>query len=225
MYNYFPKEKQITLYKNIASTIYELHDENKTTVIKSKLKPNAKVKEHFHEEYQICIVTKGSLEIDCDGEIFTLIANTQALYIPKNIPHKAINRTKENVYSIDIKRLYVPNQEEVQKPILLSLTNSKIINSGIEFSFFIGPWFEIMYSSIPYKGKMNKHKHKNEQIGIGLTGEYEVAIDKTTMTFNKNSVYYAPSNISHSGSNMNEKTATSYNIFIPKKYNKKVNFS
>ncbi len=225
MNTYFPIGEQAIEHKGIDCLQYILKDEAQTTILRSVLKPNATVEEHSHDEYQICIATKGSLTVKCEDEVFVLEVNKHALYIPKGIPHSARNESNEEVHSIDIKRMFVPKHEKLQKATLLNLTPTQTIKSGIEICFFVGPWFEIMYSALPHKGLMPKHKHKNEQIGIGLSGSYNVQIEDEISEFTAKTVYYAPANTYHSGWNNNDEFAYSFNMFIPKKYNKKVYIS
>lgn len=222
---YFPNGKEVKVHEGIETKCFEFGEENEYTILSSVLKPGAIVEEHSHRDYQICIVTEGELLINCDGKDFLLKANENALYIPRNVKHSAINNSSKSIKSIDIKKKKAPKHEELSEATLINYTEKKSMKSGIEFSFLVGPWFEIMYSEIPNGGVMPLHGHVQEQIGIGLTGKYDVIVEDEKKDFVNNTIYYAPPYKKHSGFNDNEEMATSFNIFIPKKYNKKVDIS
>lgn len=222
---YFPKEKEVEIHTGIKTKSFIFGENKEYTIFSSILEPDAVVEKHSHDDYQICIVTEGELSISCDTKEYLLKANENALYIPKNIVHSAINKSLKTIKSLDIKRKNAPFHKELNEPVLINYTEEKSMKSGIKYSFLVGPWFEIMYSEIPKGGIMPLHGHMQEQIGIGLSGKYDVIIENEKKEFTNDTIYYAPPHKKHSGVNNYEELATSFNIFVPKKYNKKVQIS
>ena len=222
---FFPNGEELTIHNRIETKCFKFGDNNEYTILSSIIQSGSIVEEHLHTDYQICIVTEGELLINCNGKEFLLKANENALYIPRNVKHSAINNSGKIVKSLDIKKRNAPEHEEFREAVLINYTKKKTMSSGIEFSFLVGPWFEIMFSKIPKGGIMPLHNHIQEQIGIGLSGTYDVIVEDEKKDFIHNTIYYVPPYKNHSGFNNNDEIATSFNIFIPKKYNKKVSIS
>lgn len=217
---YFPSCIEMKTHEGVSSAYYDLKDEFGTKVLISRLQPGASVPVHSHAEAQIGIVLDGSLSLTADGQTFRLVALEQAYYLPPHMDHSAVNDTDSEIVTIDIKRNNLPEHEAPSCPQLLTLTPAHTIKTGIVMRFLVGPWFEVMVSTLPKGAVMPLHHHKNEQIGIGVFGHYTVQVGEEKANFGSGSVYYAPGGIGHGGWNEDCDSALSLNVFIPPRYNK-----
>lgn len=220
---YFPNYLEVETYEGVLSACYELGDEYGTTVMISRLQPGARVSEHSHTEAQIGLSLDGQLSVVADGQTFRLSALEQAYYLPPNVPHSAVNDSDVEITTVDIKRANLPAPQNSGGVHVLTLTPTRTIKTGITMQFFVGPWFEIMMSTLPKGAVMPMHDHMNEQIGIGVLGHYTVQVGEEKLNFGSRSVYYAPSGVRHGGWNENCDYALSLNIFIPPRYYKERN--
>lgn len=223
MSKYFIKPIDDLLYGKIESKIYQLNDSADTTIMINVIPPGVVVPTHQHDEHQIGMCLSGKYKIIVDDNEYQMNALEHCYWAPSGCRHGGENVSAETVVTLDIKRKPQPQDVKLtQSPLdkfFLSLTNSKKIKGGLAFSFFVGPWFEIMYSLIEPGAVMPRHDHRGIQIGIGLTGSYLMEVNGEELQFTKYCVYYAPEHIPHSAFNSSNTVASSLNIFIPPRWN------
>lgn len=164
------------------------------------------------------------MEIVIDGVPSKLSALEDAYWVPSNVPHSAKNSTPNVIRTLDIKRRKTPLDDARVTPCsketrLIKVANDRSIKSEIELSFFVGPWFEIMFSDLSPGAVMPRHSHRGVQIGLGITGSYKMEVDGLEQQFMRNSVYFADEHVPHSAVNESGSNATSLNIFIPPRWN------
>ncbi|QFS86451.1 MULTISPECIES: cupin domain-containing protein [unclassified Marinobacter] len=213
-----------TPYEGVRSLVYELGDENETILMVSEVEPYTEVPVHQHEDVQIGLVLEGAMEIVIEGVSSQLTALQDAYWVPSNVPHSAKNTTSNVIRTLDIKRRKTALDDARVTPCsketrLIKVASDRSIKSEIGLSFFVGPWFEIMFSDLSPGAVMPRHSHRGVQIGLGMTGNYKMEVDGFEQQFKRNSVYFADENVPHSAVNESGANATSLNIFIPPRWN------
>lgn len=213
-----------TPYKGVRSLVYKLGDENQTMLMVNEVEPNTVIPVHRHEDVQIGLVLEGAMEVVIDDIPFQLNALENAYWVPSNVPHSAKNSSPNVIRTLDIKRQKTKLDDAKVTPCsketrLIKVTSDRNIKSKIDLRFFVGPWFEIMFSDLSPGAVMPRHSHRGIQIGLGITGRYTMEVDGTEKQFERNSVYFADENIPHSAVNESGHNATSLNIFIPPRWN------
>ena len=73
----------------------------------------------------------------------------------------------------------------------------------------------MMLVEIPAKLSVPKHKHKNEQMGLCISGKSEFISGKEKKIVEKGTSYYIASNIEHSVKVISKKKCVFLDIFIP----------
>lgn len=213
---YFPYFEEIN-NPGFKSKIYKTGE---TLIMVNEVYPRARIPVHNHEEAQIGLVLKGKLEITVGDETKELNALDDCYYAKPFQDHSAYNPSDESIITIDIKRKI--DIDEENPATFMSLENKKVWKNGLSVEFFVGDWFEIMKSVIPDGGEMPAHSHSNEQIGICYKGTYQMEVGNIiNEDYSFGKVYYTPPNVEHYAINNSGSEAQSFNIFIPKRYNKK----
>ncbi|MEJ2631540.1 MAG: cupin domain-containing protein [Acidihalobacter sp.] len=218
MSRFFPEPSHLELHPGVTSKLFDIRDEKDTKIMISTLEPGAVVPRHSHNEIQFGMVLEGSMEVEVGGHRRILEARKNGYVATSNVEHSAINKSGQVIKTVDFK--IDCNDVDEQFLSILELTPSKTLKSGIEFKFFVTPWFEIMLSTIPKGGLMPSHKHENIQFGIAVDGSYQMRVGEEERDFEFGDVYYSPEHTRHSGFNPHDKTAFSLNIFVPPRYNK-----
>lgn len=222
--NPFIEPEVITPFKGVRSLLYKLGDENETILMVNEIDPDTEIPEHHHEDVQIGLVLDGTMEVVINGTKSQLNALEVAYWVPSNAPHSAKNSSPNVIKTLDIKRRKTPLDDVTVTPCnkgthLIRVANDRKIKSAIDLSFFVGPWFEIMFSDLKPGAVMPRHSHRGVQIGLGITGHYTMEVDGCETQFKKDCVYFADENIPHSAVNDSGRDAASLNIFIPPRWN------
>ncbi|WP_312573841.1 cupin domain-containing protein [Staphylococcus saprophyticus] len=211
---YFPDSKEIKWDNGV--TQYSSKREGKEVLI-SYVPPNTKVPPHKHKELQIGMVIKGELEMNV-GDKFEVMKPLNSMYVCNQyIEHHGENNTNEEVIAVDIKF----DEENDFESRFIEVYKTKELFPGMEVSFFVDDWVELMIASIPKDGgKMPQHKHKNYQVGICIDGEYDMYIEDEHTKMTLGQVYFCDSKEAHSAINQEDNDSKSINVFTPPRYNR-----
>ncbi len=212
-----------TLFEGVETELYELNDNAHTVIMISTIAPGAFIPSHEHDQTQIGMCLSGSFEITVASQTQQMDALKNCYWVASGIPHEGRNNSDLHSVTLDIKR--DPQVTDVQltdspmSQTFITPSKPKSIKGGLDFCFFVGPWFEIMYSTLSPGALMPRHAHRGVQIGIGLTGSYTMEVGESSKNFSQNEVYFADEYVPHSGFNGTKADATSLNIFIPPRWN------
>ncbi|SDX97866.1 bacilysin biosynthesis protein BacB [Evansella caseinilytica] len=217
--NPFPLPEYVELENGIKQEIYTRND----TIVKvSCIPPGVEMPLHSHKEAQIGIVIKGSMLMNVDGEKKVMAPEKTVYIAPPHTMHGAVNVNRKETIALDILRykeneVYTVNGDSC---FLDSQVNRELL-PGMAVQFFFNDWFELMIASIPkLGGAMPSHKHKNEQIGICIAGDYTMNVEGFSKEMAFGTVYFCEEKEEHSAVNNNERDSKSINLFFPPRYNK-----
>lgn len=193
---------------------------NDTEVLISYIPPGLVMDNHQHAEAQLGMVIQGELLMRV-GNIEKLLTPLDRAYIaPPHTPHGATNVTDQEVIAIDVKRLKDNEIYTTPDEYFLEVYKKRDLMPGMEVTFFVEDWIEIMIAEIPgHGGTMPLHKHRNEQIGICISGGYNMTIEEHTKTMEFGTTYFCEPRESHSAINNLDHDSRSINIFLPPRYN------
>ena len=163
---------------------------------------------------------KGAFTMVIDGKEAELNELKNAYAISPGIPHSAVNRSGKVAICLDIKCAEVEETFPEKQDYFLYPENHRTLKTGLDMCFFVSSWCEVMLSTIPHQACMPLHRHKNEQIGIAVQGDYMIQVGEEETLFNFGKIYYAPKDVPHSAYNPFPKSAISLNVFLPHRYNK-----
>lgn len=211
------------IFDTIDTNIFHLHDEADTHVMITFLPPGTAVPIHNHEEPQIGMCLSGSIIMDVGGQTHQLNALETCYWVPCFTPHGGRNESNEMAVALDIKRR--PQTTDMQlthcplSQIFVPRSQKTTTKNGIDIWFFVGPWFEIMFSKLAPGAIMPRHAHHGMQIGLGLSGMYTMEVGAEKQNFGKHDVYFADDHVPYGGVNHTKDIATSLNIFLPPRWN------
>lgn len=223
MIPYFPLPTRKTLFDGAVADVFEIGDRANTTIMIVEMCPGAMVPLHCHREHQIGLCLKGNLTMEVEDQTRQFDALSGAYFARSGVVHGAVNRSDQSALTLDVK--IDPHAGETcistcaPDVVFMDKTSSKCLKGGLEVSFFVGPWFEIMLSYLPPGALMPRHAHRGIQIGIGVEGSYTMEVDADVRPFGPGDVYVAPEHVPHAGWNMGTLDACSLNLFIPPRWN------
>jgi len=216
---YFPSPRREKLCEGIESDIFDLNNKSRTRIMLSTIASGAKVAPHAHAELQMGLAIRGRFMMRVNGLEKILEPLKNAYFTENGILHSAENCFKEEAIGLDIKCLDADRVNECDD-MFLELTKEVNLSTGIKMQFFVSPWCEIMVSEIPKGAVMPVHHHKNEQIGVAVSGKYIMQVGDEEELFEYGKIYYAPPDVPHGAYNPYDEMAVSLNIFTPSRYNK-----
>ncbi|KPN13969.1 cupin [Bacillus australimaris] len=192
-----------------------------TEVLISYVPAHTIIEPHEHPEAQIGIVLKGELQMTV-GQSTQLLTPLESAYIaPPFVPHGASNLTDEEVIAIDIKRLKDGEEYTAPPTYFLDIFKTRDLLPGMEVTFFVEDWMELMIANIPGNGgEMPFHKHRNEQIGICISGGYDMTIEGFTEKMEFGTTYFCDPKEDHGAINPKPEASKSINLFFPPRYNR-----
>jgi bacilysin biosynthesis protein BacB len=215
---YFPEAKRIDWDNGVRQYSTVRGD---TEVLVSYVPPHTNIEPHEHKEAQIGIVVKGELSMTVGHSVQTLKALDSAYIAPPFVPHGAKNETDEQVIAIDIKRLKENEEYTAPPSYFLDIFKTRDLLPGMEVTFLVEEWMEIMIANIPGNGgEMPFHKHRNEQIGICISGGYDMTIEGFTEKMKFGTVYFCDPKEDHGAINPFPEQSKSINLFFPPRYNR-----
>lgn len=215
---YFPTPKLIEWENGVRQYSTVRGD---TEVLMSYVPPHTNVEPHQHKEVQIGMVVSGELMMTV-GDVTRKMTALEFAYIaPPHVPHGARNDTDQEVIAIDIKRLKADETYTSPEDYFLDIFKTRDLLPGMEVTFFVEDWVEIMLAKIPGNGgEMPFHKHRNEQIGICIGGGYDMTVEGCTVEMKFGTAYFCEPREDHGAINRSEKESKSINIFFPPRYNR-----
>lgn len=186
----------------------------------SYIPPGASVPTHDHQEVQIGMVVKGELTMTV-GDVTRVMKAENEIYVaPPFCPHSAVNESGEETIAIDIKRYREGETYTHADGYFREKYNTRDLIPGMEVTFFLEDWFELMIADIPaHGGEMPDHRHKNEQLGICIGGNYSMTIEDETIEMKVGSSYFCGERERHSAVNPHDVNSRSINVFLPPRYN------
>ena len=195
-----------------------------TEILISYIPPGLHMEMHAHQEVQLGMVISGELIMHVGEHQRHMKALDSAYIAPPFVPHGAINPTDQEVIAIDVKRFKEDEQYTAPEDYFLDVYKTRDLLPGMEVTFFVEDWIEIMLADIPgHGGTMPEHKHRNEQLGICIGGGYDMTIEDYTRTMEFGVTYFCEAREKHSAINTSEHHSRSINIFMPPRYNKNKN--
>lgn len=194
---------------------------NDTEVLISYVPPGVVVDTHQHKEAQLGMVISGELLMRV-GEVEKKLTPLNLAYIaPPFTPHGSVNCSNQEVIAVDVKRYKDGENYTAPTDYFLDVYKKRDLVPGMEVTFFVEDWVEVMLAEIPKNGgKMPEHRHRNEQIGICIGGEYEMTIENETKTMQFGTTCFSESKENHAAVNNLEYNSRSINIFLPPRYNR-----
>lgn len=194
---------------------------NDTEVLISYVPPGVEVTMHHHKEAQLGMVISGELLMRV-GEVEKVLTALDLAYIaPPDILHGAKNCSNQEVVAIDVKRYKTDEVYTSPEDYFLEVFKTRDLLPGMEVTFFVEDWIEVMLADIPGDGgQMPEHKHRNEQVGICINGGYEMTIEGNINKMEFGSTYFCEAKETHSAINNSEKNSRSINLFFPPRYNR-----
>ncbi|MGW0712593.1 cupin domain-containing protein [Streptomyces sp. NPDC002643] len=213
---YFPSAAPVLHDNGIRMESYRRGD---TEVLVSHIPPGAVVAPHSHQEAQVGMVVRGQLSMTVGGVTKLMRAERDVYVAPPHVEHSAVNPTSEETIALDIKR-YKPGENYTAPDAYFMgpIESRKFV--GMDVTFFLENWIELMIADIPGGGEMPYHKHSHEQIGICLEGRYDMTVEETTHELVFGATYFCESQEGHGAANPHEGVARSLNIFIPPRYHR-----
>lgn len=215
---YFPESSLIEWDNGVRQYSTKRGD---TEILISYVPPNTIIEAHNHPQAQIGIILKGELLMKV-GEESLLMRPLESIYIsPPNIMHGGENKTNSEVIAVDIKRSKNGEDYNIKNGFFRHVHRDKKLMNIMDVQFFNADWAEIMLADIPGNGGvMPKHRHKHEQIGICIGGEYDMTIEGVDGKMLFGNSYFCGKDEFHSAINNSHKNSKSINIFIPPRYNR-----
>ncbi|MCX7569395.1 cupin domain-containing protein [Tumebacillus sp. DT12] len=186
----------------------------------SYIPPGASVPMHDHQEVQIGMVVQGELTMTVGGVTRVMTAENEIYVAPPFCPHAAVNESDGETIAIDIKRFREGENYTHAEGYFREKYNTRDLIPGMEVTFFLEDWMELMIADIPANGgEMPDHKHKNEQLGICIGGSYPMVIENETHMMKVGDSYFCGARERHSAVNPFDVAARSINVFLPPRYN------
>ncbi|MEV7597158.1 cupin domain-containing protein [Kitasatospora sp. NPDC089797] len=213
---YFPAA-DLALHDNGIRT--ESYRRDDTVVEVSFLPPGAVLAADSVAGARVGMVVRGELTVTV-GEVTKLMkAEGDAYVAPPNVESKAVNTSAEETIALVIKRNKPGEAYNAPAGYFLEPIESRKF-VGMDVTFFLADWVELMIADIPAGGEMPYHKHNHEQIGVCLDGRYEMTVEETSYELVFGSTYFCAGQEGHGAANPNEGLARSLNIFIPPRYHR-----
>lgn len=176
---------------------------------------------HKHREAQLGMVISGELLVNVAGYERKLTPLDSVYIAPPNVLHGATNCSNQEVIAIDVKRYNENEKYTAPNEYFLEPFEKRDLLPGMGVTFFVEDWIEVMIAEIPSNGgEMPRHKHKNEQIGICIGGDYEMTIEGVTYNMNFGSTYFCEPREVHGAINKSDHASKSINLFLPPRYHR-----
>ncbi len=91
---------------------------------------------------------------------------------------------------------------------------SKIIFPGVKITTVWGEHLMLSFVEFGYDGaEVPTHQHPHEQMGVGISGEFELTIDGETRVVRAGDSYLVPGNVPHSARSLGP--ARALDVFHP----------
>ncbi|MFF7263260.1 cupin domain-containing protein [Streptomyces sp. NPDC008159] len=168
---------------------------------------------------RVGIVVRGELAVTVEGVTKSMTAEHDVFVAPPGAGFSVTNTSAEETVLLEIKRNKPGESYPAPSGYFLEpLESRKFV--GMDVTFFLADWIELMLANIPAGGEMPYHKHAHEQIGTCLEGRYEMTVEGSRHELLFGGTYFCASQEGHGAANPNTAVARSLNIFIPPRYHR-----
>ncbi|MFE0098934.1 cupin domain-containing protein [Streptomyces sp. NPDC059009] len=213
---YFPAADAALHDNGVRTESYRRDD---TEVRISHLAPGAVFDGESSAEARVGMVVRGELSVTVGDVTKPMKAEYDVFVAPPGVSFSVTNPSPYETVLLEIKR----NKPGENYPapggyFLEPLESRKFV--GMDVTFFLADWIELMIADIPAGGEMPYHKHSHEQIGTCLEGRYEMNVEGSTHELLFGGTYFCASQEGHGAANPNTALARSLNIFIPPRYHR-----
>ncbi|MER5831936.1 cupin domain-containing protein [Streptomyces sp. NPDC002130] len=190
-----------------------------TEVRVSVVPPGARVPDRPHGQAQVGMVIEGRLSVTV-GEATRLMEREHHVCVaPPGVAFSAVNPTDSEAVLLELRRNKPGESYPAPSDWFLEPFESRKF-VGMDVTFFVADWIELMIADIPAGGEMPYHRHSHEQIGICLEGRYEMTVEESSHELRFGGTYFCASQEGHGAVNPNDGVARSVNIFIPPRYHR-----
>jgi bacilysin biosynthesis protein BacB len=174
--------------------------------------PGARFELHQHPESQMGMVISGRLEMNVNGRKEFLKPLQQVYTAGANVPHGSVNYSAESIFCFDVKRITNLSGHEAA---FLDLKSTKDELTNLPIQVAVGSWFKTIIISFPPGAKLPNQQSDQEEIGIVLDGQMLMNVGGEQQQVKKGEIYYAPTNVAHSGYNSTSAAVTLIKILLP----------
>ncbi|MFC9242591.1 cupin domain-containing protein [Streptomyces sp. NPDC057136] len=213
---YFPAPDVVL---NDEGVRHESYRREGTEVRVSYIPPHAVLSSHSRKEAQVGMVVRGELSVTVGGLTKLLKPERDVYVAPPGVDLSVVNPSSEETVVLEIKRDKKGETYPAPSGYFLEPFESRKF-VGMDVTFFLANWIELMLADIPSGGKMPYHQHSHEQIGICLEGRYDMTVEETSHELQFGGTYFCASQEGHGAANPNAGVARSLNIFIPPRYHR-----
>ncbi|CAM5564453.1 cupin domain-containing protein [Streptomyces coeruleorubidus] len=190
-----------------------------TEVRVSVLPPGARVPGRPIGQAQVAMVVQGRISTTV-GEVTRLMEPERHVCVaPPGVSFSAVNPTESEAVLLELRRskpgeIYPAPSDYFLEPF----ESRKFV--GMDVTFFVADWIELMIADIPGGGEMPYHRHSHEQIGVCLEGRYDMTVEESSHELRFGGTYFCASQEGHGAVNPHADVARSVNIFIPPRYHR-----
>ncbi|MFE4869777.1 cupin domain-containing protein [Streptomyces sp. NPDC056682] len=198
---------------------FESYRREATEVRVAFMPPGAVLETSSCDAAQVGMVVRGELSVTV-GDVTKLMRPEGDVYVaPVGVALAAVNTSAEETVVLEIRRGTPGDSYPAPDGYFLEPIESRKF-VGMDVTFFLADWIELMIADIPSGGEMPYHKHSHEQIGICLEGRYEMTVEEASHELRFGGTYFCASQEGHGAANPNTGVARSLNIFIPPRYHR-----
>ncbi|WP_327708380.1 cupin domain-containing protein [Streptomyces sp. NBC_00464] len=213
---YFP-DADVALNEDGTRFASYRRDDTQVTII--HIPPHGSLAAPAGTESRVGMVVQGRLSVTVGGVTRSMEAERDVYVAPPGVDVSIANNSSEEVVALEIKRAHEGDSTPTPSEYFLGPYESRKF-VGMDVTFFVNNWIELMLADIPSGGEMPYHKHSHEQVGICLDGRYEMTVEKTSSELTFGGTYFCVSQEGHGAVNPNSGVARSLNIFIPPRYHR-----
>ncbi|MDL5203965.1 cupin domain-containing protein [Streptomyces sp. ALI-76-A] len=190
-----------------------------TEVRVSVIPPGAQVPDRLSGQAQVAMVAQGRISATA-GEVTRLMEPERHVCVaPPGVAFSAVNPTDSEAVLVELRRNNPGEAYPAPSDYFLEPFESRKF-VGMDVTFFVADWIELMIADIPGGGEMPYHRHSHEQIGICLEGRYDMTVEESSHELRFGGTYFCASQEGHGAVNPHAEVARSVNIFIPPRYHR-----
>jgi 3-[(4R)-4-hydroxycyclohexa-1,5-dien-1-yl]-2-oxopropanoate isomerase len=213
---YFPNADAVLHDNGVRSESYRRDD---TEVRLSYLEPGAVLTDASSLEARVGMVVRGELSATVGEVTQPMKAEYHAFVAPPGVELSVTNPTDAETILLEIRRAKPGEAYPAPSGCFLEPIESRKF-VGMDVTFFLTDWIELMLADIPAGGEMPYHKHSHEQIGTCLEGRYDMTVEGSRHELRFGGTYFCASQEGHGAENPHATLARSLNIFIPPRYHR-----
>ncbi|KAB2345165.1 cupin domain-containing protein [Actinomadura rudentiformis] len=198
---------------------FEVYRRDKTEVRLVRLPPDGVLTSLCPQQARVGMIVSGELSATAGGVTKAMKAEADVYVVPPGAELSIVNRSPAEAVLLEIRR--DRSQDDGPAPdtyFLEPIESRKFV--GMDVTFFLADWIELMIANIPGGGEMPYHSHHHEQIGTCLAGRYDMTVVETSHELRFGATYFCASHEGHGAANPHAEEARSLNIFIPPRYHR-----